>query len=199
MGALLTIDEAPIQPTGHICSDCGEHIGYTEEVWLIQVVQLQRHAGTTHAHQIINEQDPDGDFLFDPYLFCFSCWEKLYDELKENFADEPPVLDDESMFECTCCGSGVREWEYTGIFTLGEFGLSKRAPNNVRGPSFDPSGEPELICLACLSMLNSDQIEMWDDISQLGECSGCTQERCWRTGICDCGCHQEHTEEHTEE
>jgi len=199
MGTLLMQEDPAPQATGHICADCGEGLTYTQEVWSVQVVQPQNFGGKTFFHTIIDEDDPSGDFLFEPYFFCFGCWENLYEAIKEEHDDTPPFLDADSKFECVCCGSGIREWEYAGTFTLGELLVSKRAPNGVRGPHFESNGKPELLCLYCLVLINEGHIEMWDGLSQFGECNDCIQIRCWREAACGCGCHidaPEEVEEH---
>lgn len=184
-----------LQKTGHICADCGGDIVYTEEAALIQMVQPQVFSGKPFFHPIIDEADPSGDFLFTPYYFCFPCWERNYNELHDELEEFPPTQDGVSLFECICCGSGIREWEYAGTFTFGEFQLSKRAPNNARGPHFTPSGKPEVMCIFCMALFNDTQIELWDDCSQIGECLDCTLARCWRNQTCTCDCHIPEPEE----
>lgn len=197
MGEVIAVGSAELQPTGHICADCGNSITYSEEVWLLQIVQPQRFSGRTFHHQVIDEEDLSGDFLFDPYFYCFSCWENMYKELQSEATDEPPIEDPGSAFECVCCGSGIREWEYAGIFTLGEFHVSTRAPNGVRGPHFVPNSQPDMLCLYCLVLLNEGHITMWEYLAQFGECNDCIQLRCWREGIghCTCSCHLDEPED----
>lgn len=193
MGTQLNVWER--EKTGHTCSDCEGDALYLEEVFLIHIMQPQVVGGQVVFHNIIDEDDPHGDFLFQPFFFCFECWENHYHELQEAVRDEPPVSDEFSAIECSCCGSGIREWEYTGVFTLGEFHVSKRAPNNFHGPKFVPNGKPETLCLYCLSIINDNYIAMWDDLSQEGECGDCLLIRCWRHPEgCGCGCHTEDTE-----
>lgn len=190
MGTELTTEYLELYPTVHVCAYCEEHIRYGEECWLLQVVQPQRVNGKTHLHDVIDEDDPNGDFMYDPYFFCFECMEALLSDLREEIADEPPVKDPHELgsFECFCCSSAIREWEYTGALSLGEFHVSTRAPNGVRGPRFVPNCESELICIYCLVLLNDGWIEMWEDLSHMGECNDCIQVRCWRYGDCACSC-----------
>jgi hypothetical protein len=57
------------------------------------------------------------------------------------------------------------------------------------------------MCLYCLALLNSSFIEMWDELSQFGECMDCMFTRCWRGPSCPCTCHvpeQEETEQRNE-
>lgn len=192
MGATVTATSDTItnRPTGHICTDCGESLDYVDEVWLLEVQQLRQLGGRVFHHQVFNEQDPQGDFLYDPYFYCFNCWETQHKELKEDFDDELPILDRESIMECSCCGSGIREGEYVGVITLGEFHPSTRAPNGERGPRFTSISNPDIICTFCLALLNENHMTMWEEgFSQVGECIDCTQLRCWRYNNCTCTCH----------
>lgn len=199
MGAsTVEASESLQHPTGHICSDCGENLNYNDEVWLLEVRQPQVFHGKVVQHKVIDEDDPQGDYLFDPYFFCFKCWETMYKGLKEDVEDEPPFADAMAVVECACCGSGVREWEYAGIFTLGELQPSKREPNGVRGANFVPIAPHDTLCTYCLVLLNDGYITMWDHFSQNNECSECTQLRCWREETCGCTCHTDQPGEDTE-
>ena len=199
MGEDSVVLQAGVYPTGHICTDCGESLDYTDEVWLLQVMKPQQLGGQVFFHQVIDENDPQGDFLFEPYFFCFKCWENTYEAMRTDMEDEPPVPDADGVIECVCCGSGIRAWEYSGVFTLGEFHVSKRAPNGVPGPQFETISAPDVLCLYCLTLINDDHIVLWDDLSHGGECSDCIQGRCWRWATCACVCHTDTTEEEQEQ
>jgi hypothetical protein len=183
------VAELTMQPSGQVCADCGENIRYTEEAWLVQVVQLQKVGDQLQYTPVIDETDPARDFLFSPYFFCFNCWENSYEDLKDELEDQPPNEDPHSIAECTCCGSSIRAGEYTGLFMVGEFHLSRRSPNGVSGGTFQPNAAPEALCFYCLYILNDNFIEMWDEVSQFGECADCIFVRCWRGASCSCGCH----------
>lgn len=195
MGPELIEDEE--NPTGNVCADCESGIALTEEAFLVQVVTPAKAGGAVLFFPVIDEHDVAGDFLFEPYLYCFTCWEEHWDNLKNEANDSPPVADGYSVIECACCGSGIREWEYAGTFTLGELRTSPREPNNTPGAHFVPVNKPEVICLYCLRTFNENYIEMWNELSQFGECADCTHFRCWRyqNPGCSCACHQETTQE----
>ena len=178
-----------LQPTGHICADCGEELTYAAEAWLLQVVTLQEIGGKLQSYPIVDEDDPNKDFLFTPYFFCFQCWESMHEEMKEECDGQPPVEDTGFVADCHLCGSSVLEGEYCGLLSLGEFMLSRRSPNGVAGARFEVEHAPEVLCLYCLSILNESFIEMWDDLTQFGECQDCIFARCWRGAGCPCGCH----------
>lgn len=191
MGPELTENE---EDNDTICADCESPIGYTEEMFLVQIMQAKKVGGAVIFLPVIDENDVEGGFLFDPWLYCFTCWEEHWDNLKNEAHDHPPVADpiaNLTAIECACCGSGIREWEYTGTFTLGELRRSTREPNNVPGPRFTPMNKPEVICLYCLRTFNDNYVEMWESISQFNECADCTHARCWRfqNPGCACGCH----------
>jgi hypothetical protein len=188
-----------LRNTGHICADCGEDIMYTDECVLVQVVQLQEFAGKTFHHPVIDEDDIHGDFLFEPYFFCFSCWDDTYKDVQESIEDGPPIEDDESQHDCTLCGSGIRDWEYAGSFSIGECRVSVRSPNGVSGPRFYSDAKPETLCLYCLRIINENYIELWANLTQAEECMDCTQLRCWRFPQCGCGCHTESPDDHDDE
>lgn len=171
---------------------------YTDECVRVQVVQPQQLGGKTFYHTIIDETDIQGDFLFDPYIFCFDCWDHTYDSLREEVEGMPPIEDEASAHSCSCCGSGIRDWEYAGTFSVGEFRVSKRAPNGIHGPHFHTDIRPSVLCLYCLGVLNENYIALWDNLSQFDECLDCIQVRCWRFPNCGCGCHNESPEDRTD-
>jgi hypothetical protein len=82
---------------------------------------------------------------------------------------------------------------------MGEFHISRRAPNGIPGPHFRPNGKPDMYCLWCMAQINENHIEMWADLSEGGECVDCQQIRCWRYDECECDCHSGVTEEDTDE
>jgi hypothetical protein len=185
--------------TEHICADCGEAIVCMEEVFLLQVIRPQRWQGQQVHHIVIDEHDPEGCFRFEPYYFCFNCWEKTYEEIHNDMQDELPVNDCYSEFECTCCGSGIRGLELAGLSTLGEFHVSERAPNGMRDNAFIAISNPDLICIYCMTILNNGYIDMWENLNENEECDDCVQARCWRVEECACRCHHSPPDEDEEE
>lgn len=187
MGTELNAD-AVEEHVDNVCASCGddETIGYGEEVVLLQIVQPQVVRGGRYFRPVMGEM---GDFAFDPYFFHFTCWENFYEDITEASEDSPPRIDAASPFHCHACHSGIREGERAGSFTLGEFYISQRTPNGERSARFHPNGEPELLCLYCLLLGNENSLEMWEELSEKGECIDCTQACCWRLPACDCVCH----------
>lgn len=203
MGADLSL-ALNAQPTDHICADCGKPIMFGQECWLIQIVQLHAHGDQIIHYPVIDPEDPNGDYLYYPFFFCFECWENNYKAIRDEVVDEPPLEDvtGTAQFECVICGSDICPGEYSGSFTLGEFQLSSRAPNGIRGGRFIPNAEPEAFCIYCVSMMNEYFIELWEGgVRQFGQCIECSQVRCWRYGdcACSCGCHLGEDPEEEEE
>ncbi len=189
----LTLPPAPRRDSGNNCvdPDCDATLFYGNEVVRIQVVLVQRGDGEMHQYPVIDEDDPARDFLFEPYYFCMDCWSKTYEFAKTELKDQLPITDAYSVFDCSFCASGIREVkEYTGVAEIGEFELSRRAPDGLRGPLFVVTAKPMLLCISCLQLVNEGYIELWSNLSQNGECIDCCTARCWRAP-CSCTCHSD--------
>ena len=192
--ALNLENESVWYDTDTICADCGISFAYTEEIVRVQIVQPHLHNGAVLLLPVIDEEDDD--FSYEPYHFHFTCWENFVYELKKQLEDVPPTEDPHSTLHCDMCGSGIREWEFSGGIEMGELHRSRRAPNDTHGPVFQRNGTPSLFCLYCMYTINDCFIELWDNVGPNGECANCLEERCWRSGACDCDCHStEHEEE----
>lgn len=183
---------ATIEPLADIvCAQCEHQLDLEDEIVLVEIVQLHLVGGVVMPFNVINEHEVEGGYLFEPWFFCFDCWEEHRSDLRKETKDQPPVPDAESMMECHCCGSGIREWEFVGSATMGELRLSSRAPSNKASVRFAPLAKPDLLCLPCIGIINENWILMWEDLSQHGECADCTFARCWRYEGCACACHNE--------
>ena len=181
-------DDASWARTQEVCADCGARIRFTDEIFLIQVVQAQTVNGKVELYPL---QDDEGEYRYSPHLVHIECWENVDEGIKETMQDEPPLLCEGAVLECSICASSILAWEHFGIIALGEMQLSPRRPSNESSVVFTENGHPEPICLACLVLINLQEIELWDTVTQSGECENCTQERCWRTAGCSCDCHFE--------
>jgi hypothetical protein len=200
MGKVVEELDSILRKTDFICADCGDAITYMDEVFRLEVVRPWRYEGQTLHSDVTDEHHPEEGFVYEPYYFCYRCWEKNYEEVQNDMRDELPVEDPFSRnFECVNCASGIRDGELAGVFTLGEFHVSERAPNGVRGQHFVPIGNPDMICIYCLTILNEGYIDMWQYLSENYECDDCIQARCWRLAShgleCECRCHHEPEEE----
>jgi hypothetical protein len=186
-----------LPPAGIACADCEDDIYYEEECILLQVVQPQMVGGIVHFWPVMDETGVVSDFQFEPYHFCFHCWEDLLEKVKEEMQDVPPLEDELSVIECSCCGSGIREWERVGTWTIGEFLHSRRAPLHQwpqPGPRFNTVNKPEVLCTYCLVLMDECVISMWEDFPDPHTCSDCVQMRCWRYQECGCTCHEDEGE-----
>ena len=179
-------------PTNEACAQCEEDLIYTEDVFTIHVMRALIVNGLPVLQPLL---DDDGDFLYQPYFLHFKCWEEIVDNHKEEIENTPPVEDEFSLLTCDCCGSDIREHEVLMAATLGELVLSERSPSGQRATRLEPSGSPDVFCIWCLSMINNDWIEFWEDgVGIEGEslaCLECQGTRCWRGFDCACTCHDD--------
>lgn len=174
---------------------CGDPIPFAEDVYVISMYT----AGVSDAGlQYLPLEADDGDYLYEPCYFCKECWMFVMDELREHVRDTPPVFDDYAFGECDTCSSGIRVGELFGLVTLGQIQVSPRSPDAKATGTFTPmSKDPNIICIACMNLLERDTAELWGGrITQHDECEEGTFLRCWRYGCPANGvCHQIHLKE----
>lgn len=169
--------------TEHNCAYCDERIYVCDEVILVQIVYPNFVVDHIELYDIDNGC---GGFEYEPWFFHLDCWESVMEELDELTEDAPPMLDPLSIFDCSHCKSGIRPWESSCLVTPGEFHRSPRAPNGVQDIHFEAClGEPQLLCTACIAMINDELFEMWEDFSHNGECTQGAYRRCWRGNCCE--------------
>lgn len=183
------LDDPNGDTTEEVCAQCEDHLIYVEDTFVVQVMRPEIVDG---AVQLVPLLDEDGDFLYEPYILHFKCFESIWEDLKEEIADAPPVADDLGVLYCDCCGSAIREYEPVMTATISELLRSKRAPSNIKGlTEIQPSGDPEVFCLWCLSTINENWLTFWDEgVTIDGECLECQHTRCWRGFDCACVCHE---------
>lgn len=171
------------------CARCGDHIMYTDEVYLLSVVNAEF---TPEGTAYVPVQSDEGDFLYQPRFFQFECWEEVIELLREALEEYgvSPVEDMYSVLECSACGSGIRQEESLAIVTFGEVHCSSRSPNSNNAETFTSmDGEPAILCLSCLRYISSTICSMWEgEVQEDDECEQGTFWRCWRTG-CPGGAH----------
>jgi hypothetical protein len=173
-----------------VCSSCSSLINYSDEVWMLRVVQPQVLNGTLLYHDLL---DDDGLYKYQPLFFEFECWEAIESELEEFFEENCFCSTDEeslSIIECDICGSDIREWEVMGVAQFGELHRSQRSPDGTSGSSFAYMGTDHHVCISCLCHLDGGDNVLWgDDVEVLPgrwACRGGLFERCWRQPECDC-------------
>lgn len=186
------------------CSSCAEDFGQGDEVVLVKIVRGQQvrdpAVPSGLRKEAYDEIDDQGDYRFDPYFMHFECWELIAEEHSESIADLPPIWDDDTqaLTFCCFCRNSIRAWEVFGLVLFGEVDASLRSPNgehgNIKFRLVDDS-EPQEVCLSCLRKISDDTLELWDNLSDHGECADCTHLRCWRTDYnpCKCPCAHEET------
>lgn len=179
--------ETLLAASGHICGDCGEDLHFVDELFLIQVVYLNRVGETFEMYFV---EDEDGEFEYDPYFFHLECWEKNHETLGELVDETPAIIHPASIAVCSCCKSDILPWEVTGSIQFGELHRSQKTPNHEATLYFHVYGSnPTFMCLSCLIELNDQVIELWEDgVDQHGECIDGSHERCWRRGLCQREC-----------
>ncbi|GAF95522.1 unnamed protein product [marine sediment metagenome] len=173
--------------TPHGCASCEDQLFLTDELVLVQVVYTNALPDRIECYDIDNGE---GGFTYEPYFVHLDCWENFMEELDELTEHTPPTPDLLSIYDCSQCKSGIRAWETSCLVTPGELRRSPRAPEGVQGIHFDNClGEPQLICISCITRMNDEVFEMWEDFSHNGECSEGSHIRCWRGNAChDNGC-----------
>lgn len=166
----------------HECPSCSDQIMLVEEVYALWVVQ----ATAEHGFQVSYAESADGDLLYTPQFFCFSCWETLVEDLLQALATDnnPPIRHDRGVFDCSLCGSSILPEEYFAQVTVGEIHHSEKVPNKELSFSFHVLTEnPQILCISCLKTLNDEVVEMWEGgVDQEDECDHGTHIRCWRNG-----------------
>lgn len=178
--------------TGHSCPVCRRGIEADDDVSLALVVQAQQVTGGNKFHPLLTAS---GEYRFEPVFFHFKgCWQDIYHDLEKIAEDTDVRRDLASHLNCETCGSGIREWEIMVLAQYGEFRTSRRSPNGSPTYIFSPFKDVDNsshICIACILNLVGDTMQVWEDISENGECSYCTHSRCWRVAQCGCDCHME--------
>lgn len=185
------LDEA-----GTECTACGDQIHFTDEVYLITMVSLTiSPEGSVVYEPLLAEDD---DYLYAPLFAEFVCWENAVDDLRRAIEDSPPYSDPyamKSLVDCSICGGSILLHESLGLATKGEIHCSQRCPDGTAASTFDDQDpDPTVVCLCCMSALNEEHIDLWEEIGQSpsGECKGGLLTRCWRWGCPGKeNCHQE--------
>lgn len=182
MGAGLAKDWAP---TDRECARCTKDLVYTEDIYLVELVQPS--GGTSRLPECVAVRRDDGDYLCEPRLFHTACWEQMVETAREDAEDMPPVVDRQSTFRCVACESGIRSWEEAAAVSFGELHVSRRAPHHTHGPEFVRNGAPELVCLHCLWLVGEQWGHLWRALEEA--CAECLHARCERQSRCLCRCH----------
>ena len=121
----------------HECPCCQERILYTDEVFLLEVVEAAQDNGELQVQALLCD---DGDYQFMPFVLHFSCWEEVLECIREEREDEPPVEHPEGILVCSCCESTIGPFEPFVAATCGRaaakcFAHSQPAAQSGRSPT----------------------------------------------------------------
>lgn len=132
--------------------------------------------------------DDDGEPEVMPLFMHALCWELVCETMLEIREDEPSVEEPGAILTCDMCDFSIRMGEKLVNADIGSLEKSKR----LGGPKFEKYDNVDhyIICLPCaLVIADIVEAETWTNVSQNGECYGCTKTKCWRVGKCTCPCH----------
>jgi hypothetical protein len=174
-------------PTEHPCAYCGDEIGFTDEVYLLKIVQAQLINGRIEYYDVL---DNEGSFAYEPYFFEFQCWEALVEELTELKHDEPPITDTQALLDCDACESDIRPWEIFGLAAFGELHTSQKTPDGRPTTVFEDLNSYQHLCISCLYCMNTDNQYypiIHGGLPDEQHCENGIHSRCWRwPGMCSC-------------
>lgn len=181
-------DESELMSSGHDCTVCDNDIKLTDEVFLLRIVHPFIVEKELIYYDIVKD---DGNYKYPPVFFDFDCWEDEEEEVRTIQEDVPPVPHDSGVILCDFCESDICQGEAMGLSQFGEIRLSERSPNNLLSASFVGMGDPQHICIACISHLEENQQRpLWaEEIEPVPNHEVCVEglfERCWREGHCAC-------------
>lgn len=139
-------------------------------------------------HQLVLDE-VDGSAICS-VLLHLDCYDSGLSEVIDGRRDTPPIPGSEDdVFECTCCGSGVRLFEsYVHV----EYGTLRRGLQRGAVQYVSLSTLEGRLCLSCANLLGG-QLRVPDlvAVTENGECESCRADRCWRQRHppCVCDCH----------
>lgn len=147
--------------TSHDCACCQEYLTYTDEIYLLEVVEAAHHDGGIYVEPIVSET---GDYAFDPLLLHIECWEEVKEQIRISREDEPPVECANGIFFCTSCESTIGAAEPFVSTTFGEIRISQRRPNGGSAEKVDKMGPSDPVCMACMVRVIEDFLDNWEDL-----------------------------------
>lgn len=150
-----------IYQSSHMCPCCQEYITYTDEVFLVEISEAARDGNQIVSQALIGE---DGDFVFEPYVLHFMCWEELLEQMREITQDQPPVEAEDGILTCHCCGSTIGNFEPFMRSYVAEVHVAKRAPNGENTDTIATFNTMYPICLPCVVHVFEDNFPDWEDL-----------------------------------
>lgn len=144
------------------CPYCGDWIGYTEELFLLQVCSARMTEGQLDWGPMM--ADNGVHFRYLPHLFHFKCWETILDDVRQMTEDVPPHDAKDPVMICTVCSSLIGAEEAFITVTYTELQVSRRCPSGTITDALEHMGTPEPICLECVSNVVEEHFPAWEDI-----------------------------------
>lgn len=164
------IEEEESVLTSRYCASTHECIGFTEEIWRLQVfrvVLVQDGPESREVHQGFDDVlTTDGKAVFPPKFFAYDSWLELLEEVSELLEELRPEdwerrPSPRDVAECVCCNEYIAENDLVGRVEQGELHRSKRL-GEERFVAAN-SDWCSLICLPCLQIINTHITELWAD------------------------------------
>lgn len=147
--------------TERMCPCCQEYIVYTDEVFILEVIEAAQDGGSILTQPLL---DVDGDYEFEPYILHLMCWEEVLEQIREATQDQPPVECANGILLCSCCKSTIAAFEPFISARLAEIHVSRRCPSGNPTDTIETYGSLDPVCLACIVFVFEDHFEDWDDL-----------------------------------
>lgn len=147
--------------TNHLCPCCQDYVLYTDEVYLLEITEAAK-----DGNQIVSQplMCDDGDYLYEPYILHFMCWEEVLEQMREITADQPPAESPDGILKCQVCESTIGNFEPFLAANCAEIHVSQRSPNGEKSDRVAKNGGMDAICLPCLVHVFDQHFEDWEDL-----------------------------------
>lgn len=143
------------------CDGCSETLTYTDEIFVLEVVEAAVENSTLFLDVL---HDEEGGDLFPPYLMHLECWEEALEVIKEVVEDQPPMECEEAILKCTQCESMIGQFEPFISAQFGEIHVSSRSPSGRNTGTVQRLGTRSPVCLLCIRHVIEDHFEEWEDL-----------------------------------
>jgi len=143
------------------CDGCGSPVGYTEEVYSLQVCGLfLNELGQVVTEPVMFDEQP----AFASYLLHFMCWERILDDIHDVMDDVPPHPTEDPALICTVCESLIGAHDCFVEATFAEVHVSRRMPSGNATDCITPMHAADVICIECMSTVIDDHFPEWEDV-----------------------------------
>lgn len=152
--------------SGHICTCCGDKLAYTDEVFLLEVVEAAQDHGQILCEPITTDE---GDYEFEPLMVHLECWEEAIEQIRELREDEPPVESMDGILVCAQCQSSIVSFEPFVSATFGEIHVSQRKPNGEYADKMEKLAPMCPTCMPCMVRVIEDYFDDWEGLLEMLE------------------------------